>query len=84
MFEIQIENAAEKQLRRIQAPMHERIVNAILPLAENPRPVGSKKLSGSTNDWRIRVGDYRVLYEIAEEIRIVRIFKVAHRRDVYR
>lgn len=84
MFEIQIEKAAEKQLRRIPTPMHERIVNAILPLAENPRPPGSKKLSSSANDWRIRVGDYRVLYEIAEEIRIVKIFKVAHRRDVYR
>jgi mRNA interferase RelE/StbE len=84
VFEIQIEKAAEKQLRKISEPMHERIVNAILPLAENPRPVGAKKLSGTMNDWRIRVGDYRVLYEIAEEIRIVRIFRVAHRRDVYR
>lgn len=84
MFEIQIEKAAEKQLRRIPDPAHDRLVKAILPLAENPRPDGTKKLSGSTNDWRIRVGDYRVLYEIAEEIRIVRIYRVAHRRDVYR
>lgn len=84
MFEVQIEKAAEKQLRRIPDPAHDRLVKAILPLAENPRPGGAKKLSGSTNDWRIRVGDYRVLYEIAEEIRIVRIYRVAHRRDVYR
>jgi mRNA interferase RelE/StbE len=84
VFEIQIEKAAEKQIRRIPDPAHDRLVKAILPLAENPRPKGTKKLSGSTNDWRIRVGDYRVLYEIAEEIRIVRIYRVAHRRDVYR
>lgn len=84
MFEIQSEKAAEKQLRRIPDPAHDRLVKAILPLAEKPRPNGTKKLSGSTKDWRIRVGDYRVLYEIAEEIRIVRIYRVAHRRDAYR
>jgi len=67
VFEIKIEKAAEKQLKRVSSEMHDRIVKAILPLAYNPRPVGSKKLSGSVGDWRIRVGDYRV----------------AHRRDVY-
>jgi mRNA interferase RelE/StbE len=50
----------------------------------NPRPPGSKKLAGSKNEWRIRVGDYRVLYDIADKVRIVRVYRVRHRRDVYK
>jgi len=83
VFEIKIEKAAEKQLKRVFSEMHDRIVKTILPPADNPRPVGSKKLSGSVGDWRIRVGDYRVLYEIGDALRIVRVYRVAHRRDVY-
>jgi mRNA interferase RelE/StbE len=53
-------------------------------LADNPRPPGCRKLVGSKNDWRIRVGDCRVLYEIADAIRVVRVNRVRHRRDAYR
>jgi mRNA interferase RelE/StbE len=53
-------------------------------LATNPRPSGCRKLAGSVHDWRIRVGDYRVIYEIADAVRIVRINRVRHRREVYR
>jgi mRNA-degrading endonuclease RelE of RelBE toxin-antitoxin system len=53
-------------------------------LAENPRPLGYRKLTGSKNDWRIRIGDYRVLYEIDEKAKAVRIMRVRHRREVYR
>jgi len=53
-------------------------------LSKNPRPFGCRKLSGSENDWRIRVGDYRVIYEIADANRIVRINRVRHRKEVYR
>ncbi len=84
MFEIVIERAAEKDLRRLSAEVHDRVISAISVLESNPRPPGSKKLAGSKHDWRIRVGDYRVLYEIADEIRIIRINRVRHRRDVYR
>ena len=84
MFDVQIEKAAEKQLRRISEDMHGRIIVAMVALGDNPRPAGAKKLSGSANDWRIRIGDYRVLYEIGEEVRIVRVYRIAHRRDAYR
>lgn len=50
----------------------------------NPRPPACRKLTGTKNDWRIRVGDYRVVYEIADEIRIVRINRVRQRREFYR
>jgi mRNA interferase RelE/StbE len=57
---------------------------AIQALATNPRPPGCRKLAGSKHDWRIRVGDFRVIYEIAGEIRVVRVNRVRHRREVYR
>jgi mRNA interferase RelE/StbE len=60
------------------------VIGAIQALARNPRPPGCRKLAGSKNDWRIRVSDYRVVYEVADEIRIVRVNRVRHRREVYR
>ena len=84
MFEVLLERAAEKDLRRLSEEIHGRVIEAVSALVSNPRPPGAKKLAGSRHDWRIRVGDYRILYEIADEIRIVRIHRVRHRRDVYR
>lgn len=84
MFELVLERAAEKELGRLSDEVHERVIKAISTLASNPRPPGSKKLSGTKSDWRIRVGDYRVLYEIADAVRIVRVYRVRHRRDAYR
>jgi mRNA interferase RelE/StbE len=79
-----LERAAEKDLARIPSEMHDRIIAAIQDLANNPRPSGCRKLAGSKKDWRIRVGDYRVVYEIADAIRVVRVNRVRHRREVYR
>ena len=84
MFEVVLEKTAEKDLRRLSDEVHDRVIESISSLATNPRPHGSKKLSGSKSNWRIRVGDYRVLYEIADTIRVVRVYRVRHRGDVYR
>ena len=84
MYRILLERAAEKDLKRLAAQVHDRIITAIQTLAHNPRPPGCRKLAGGKNDWRIRVGDYRVVYEIADAIRIVRVNRVRHRREVYR
>ena len=84
MYHVLLERAAEKDLARLAVGIHKRIIAAIQNLARNPRPPGCRKLAGSKNDWRIRVGDYRVVYEIADEIRIVRVNRVRHRREVYR
>jgi mRNA interferase RelE/StbE len=84
MYRVLLERSAEKDLLRLSSGIHNRIIAAIQTLATNPRPPGCRKLSGSKNDWRIRVADYRVIYEIADEIRIVRVNRVRHRRDVYR
>jgi mRNA interferase RelE/StbE len=84
MYRVLLERAAEKDLSRLPAETHDRVIEAIQALASNPRPVGCRKLTGSKHDWRIRVGDYRVVYEIADVIRIVRVNRVRHRREVYR
>jgi mRNA interferase RelE/StbE len=84
MYRVLLERTVEKDLTRLLSEIHDRIIAAIRALAGNPRPVGCRKLSGSKQDWRIRVGDYRVVYEIADEIRIVRVNRVRHRREVYR
>ncbi len=84
MYRILIERSAEKDLAGVPRQIHDRIIVVIQALRTNPRPIGCRKLAGSKNDWRLRVGDYRVIYEIADEIRIIRINRVRHRRDVYR
>ena len=84
MYQVVIERAAEKDLKRLATTVRPRILAAITDLEKNPRPAGCRKLVGVEHDWRIRVGDYRVIYEIADAIRIVRINRVRHRRDVYR
>ena len=84
MYRVLLERIAEKDLTRLSSDVHDRVIVAIQALATNPRPPGCRKLTGSKSDWRIRVGDYRVVYEIADVIRVVRINRVRHRRDVYR
>ena len=84
MYEVYIERAAENDLKRLPTATFHRIIPQIRALAENPRPSGCRKITGSKNDWRIRVGDYRVLYVIDEKTRAVRIMRVRHRREVYR
>lgn len=72
MYRVLLERAVERDLRRLTPPIHDRVIAVLLALAENPRPPGCCKLTGSKNDWRIRVGDYRVVYEIADVIPVVR------------
>jgi len=84
VYEVYVEKAAENDLKRLSTTTFQRIIPQIRTLAENPRPSACRKLTGSKNDWRIRIGDYRVLYEIDEKARAVRIMRVRHRREVYR
>jgi len=84
MYRIEITRAAAKQLRRIDNRDRQRIESAIADLAEAPRPAGCKPLVGRDATWRIRIGDYRVLYEVHDDRLVVVVIRVAHRRDVYR
>jgi mRNA interferase RelE/StbE len=80
---IEILRAAQKQLSKIQRREQRRIIENIRQLAQNPRPPGCKKLSGRPA-WRIRVGDYRVIYEIHDEQLLVLVVTIGHRREAYR
>jgi mRNA interferase RelE/StbE len=81
---IQFTPAAARQLERLDAPIRRRIGAAVDGLVENARPPGSKKLKGSEDLWRIRVGDYRVVYQIHDRRLIVVIVSLGHRSDIYR
>jgi mRNA interferase RelE/StbE len=84
MYELLLAGQAERDLKKLSAEVFHRIIRGLRQLAQEPRPHGCRKLTGSQNDYRIRVGDYRILYEIDDEARQVRILKVGHRREVYR
>ena len=84
MYDIYIEKAAERDLKKLSAADFERIIPHLKSLAEDARPPGSRKISGTEHDWRIRVGTYRVIYELNEKEKIVSILRVRHRREVYR
>jgi len=79
MYRVLLERAVEKDLARLSSEVHDRVIAAIQAQAINPRPPGCRKLVGSKHDWRIRV-----IYEIADEIRVVRVNRARHRREAYR
>ena len=82
-YRIEIKRSAVKEIRRLPDTVLRRVTGAIGSLAEDPRPEGCKKLSGSEK-YRIRVGDYRIVYTIDDTVVTVYIIRVRHRRDVYR
>ena len=82
-YRIEIKKSAAKELKKIQGRDQERIIERIQGLAQDPRPPGSKKLSGEEK-YRIRQGDYRILYQIFDDTVLVVVVKIGHRRDVYK
>ena len=84
MYEVLLERSAERDLKRIPADRFRQIIPHIQALAENPRPVGCRKIVGSASDWRIRVGTYRVVYEIDDGASKVRVMRVRQRPKAYR
>jgi len=83
-YSIVISKQALKELAKLPLKINRHISSAIDALGENPRPAGCKKLKGEKEYiWRIRVGDYRILYSIDDEISIVEIRKIGHRKDIY-
>jgi mRNA interferase RelE/StbE len=84
VYEVFLETRAQRDLRRLPTELFRRLVARIKGLAENPRPPGCRKITGSEHDWRIRVGEYRIIYEIDERAKAVRVMRVKHRREAYR
>ena len=83
-FSIQWRNSTRKDIRSLPRQEVARVVEAVGELAKDPLPHGSHKLAGSERTYRIRVGDYRVVYEVFSDARIVEVQRVRHRKDVYR
>jgi mRNA interferase RelE/StbE len=83
-YRIEVKPQAEKALAKIPNPHRRRIATAIDGLAKTPRPAGCTRLVGAEDAYRIRVGDYRIVYEIVDRVIIVYIIRIAHRKDVYR
>ena len=83
-YAVSFRRSAEKDLHRLDATVQRRVMKAVESLADSPRPSGCKKLQGSEDTYRIRVGDYRVIYSVDDSILIVAIERIRHRREVYR
>ena len=83
-YRLEIKEKAIKELSRIRPDMGMKLLSSIESLASNPKPRQSHKLRGSNISYRLRVGDYRVLYQIDEDYKLITVYKVGHRRDVYR
>jgi mRNA interferase RelE/StbE len=83
-FRIEWKKSTRKDLRKLPPSIEGRIVEAVGDLAENPFPHGVEKLRGSQHAYRIRLGDYRIVYEVVVELKLVEIQRVRHRKDVYK
>lgn len=83
-YRVEFTTAAARELRKLDAGIRRRILSGIAELAQDPRPAGCKKLAGESNAWRIRIGDYRVLYDVVDDVLVVTVVRVAHRREVYK
>ena len=83
-YRVDLTAAAARQIKKLPRPARDRVLDAIEDLAEDPRPHGARKLVGEQHAWRVRVGDYRVIYDVLDTELTVTVVRTAHRREVYR
>ncbi len=83
VYEVLLSKTARKQLALLPTYIHNKIIENISGLAVTPRPIGCKKLKGYKNSYRIRAGDYRIIYEVEDKILRILVIAVGHRKDVY-
>ena len=83
IYRVEVAAAAVRQLRKLDRPAQRRVQAAIELLAVEPRPNGAKKLVGGDGEWRVRTGDYRIVYEIHDNVLLVLVIAVGHRREIY-
>lgn len=82
-WQVVTKRSFDKEFAALQPELQRRVADALMKLADDPLPPGNKKLRGS-GDYRIRVGDYRILYSLDGQAHIVRLLAVGHRREIYR
>jgi mRNA interferase RelE/StbE len=82
-YTVELTTAAARQLRKIEPTTRRRLLLALRGLETDPRPHGCRKLAGYDDAWRVRVGDFRILYEVHDTVLTVTVFRLGNRRDIY-
>ncbi len=82
-YVVELKPSARKELEALPNPVLARMISKLESLSGNPRPAGCRKLKGYKDQWRIRVGDWRAVYLINDQIKLVSVTRIAHRREVY-
>lgn len=82
-YEVSILPSAQKEITKLPKQVQIKILKALVSLSVNPRPNGCTKLVG-TDSWRFRVGEYRIIYSIEDNVLLIEVIRVAHRKEVYR
>jgi mRNA interferase RelE/StbE len=83
-YRVALTNAAKRDLRHFIPNLQQRVAIRLQALKDTPRPAGAVKLRDRENEWRIRVGDYRIIYQIDDDERLVTVLRISHRREAYR
>ena len=82
-YDVALTSSAERELKKLSGQLMARIISRLENLVSDPRPSGCKKLRGGDDEWRIRVGDYRVVYTIDDAKLLVEVTRIRHRSEVY-
>ena len=82
-YQVEVAPAALRQLRKLDPPARRPVQAAIELLADQPRPSRAERLVGGEGEWRVRTGDYRIVYEVHDNVLVVLVVAVGHRRDIY-
>jgi mRNA interferase RelE/StbE len=83
-YDVVLSPAAVRELRKFDPPARRRIQAVLELLAENPRPPAATRLVGGAGEWRVRTGNYRVIYEVEDDRLMVLVLRAGHRREIYR
>ena len=83
-YAVVVSRAAGKQIDKLEAIARSRVIRTLEILSASPRPPKALKLAGRDNQWRVRTGDYRIIYEVRDDKLLILVIKVGHRKEVYR
>lgn len=83
-YEVELSKKVSKEILALPKDVAKRIMSSAMELSDNPRPQGSTKTKGTENEYRIRVGDYRIIYEVDDSKKLVSLISCKHRKDIYR
>ncbi len=83
-YKIEWKQSAKKELRKLEKATISRIIRVVEDLSSDPHPTGCRKLQGSEHLYRVRVGNYRVVYSVENEVLLIEIIRVGHRKEIYR